>query len=248
MKRLVLIILVILVIVIGFYYGYRQANGSGTHAPLIVSTVPKVGETEVDPVLDKITVTFNQDMAGGYAFTTLSGGGKYFPQKTGNPYWVDKRTCILPVKLENGRLYRVGINDDKFKGFKSLTGIPVLPKSIYFTTKGASEDLIEKLKPPVVVDFNPPNGAIDVDPNLTAISVTFNRQMNGDMSWVGGKHNFPRIIGQVTWDDQKRTCTMPVKLRSNQVYKLAINSIQFKNFCSEEGIPVEPTPYEFKTR
>jgi hypothetical protein len=45
-------------------------------APQIVSTSPARGASDVDPALNEITVTFDQDMGGGMSWT---GGGPEFP-------------------------------------------------------------------------------------------------------------------------------------------------------------------------
>ena len=103
-------------------------------APRIVATTPADGATDVDAGLTQITVTFDQDMGGGFSWT---GGGPQFPQSPqgARAHWQDKRTCVLPVKLEPGHQYRVGINAPSYHGFSSAAGEPVEPSSISFTTK-----------------------------------------------------------------------------------------------------------------
>src|SRR5579859_7141617 len=80
-----------------------QARAQGP--PHIVSTSPSAGETEISPGLTEITVTFDRDMGGGFSWT---GGGPEYPgSPEGKPYWRDKRTCVLPVRLAPGRYYQV---------------------------------------------------------------------------------------------------------------------------------------------
>lgn len=213
--------------------------------PEIVATNPAIGATEVDPALATISVTFDQDMQEGFSWT---GGGPYYPQITENPRWVDKRTSVLPVKLEAGKFYRVGINSKSHQNFRSVTGEPTPPRAIYFTTRGASDELKAKIKPPVVMKFEPANGATDVDSTIQNLRVTFDRKMSGGMSWTGGGPTYPEVTGQITWDEKGMTCSMPVKLKPNQEYRIGINSYSHQNFASEEGIPVKPVEYTFKTR
>lgn len=115
--------------------------------PLVIATSPAAGAIEVDPALGEITVTFDRDMGQGFSWT--GGGPDYPPGLEGQkPNWRDKRTCVLPVKLEPARYYRVGINAKSFQNFCSAEGSAAKPMAIYFTTKGASEELKNKtLKP-----------------------------------------------------------------------------------------------------
>lgn len=184
-------------------------------------------------------------MKEGFSWT---GGGPYYPQLTDKPRWIDKRTCVLPVKLEAGKLYRVGINSKSHQNFRSVAEEPTPPRAIYFTTRGASDELKSKVKPPVVVKFEPANRAKDVDPNIQYIRIIFDRKMGGGMSWTGGGPTYPEVTSQITWDEKMMTCSMPVKLKPNQEYRIGINSYSHQNFSSEEGIPVTPVEYTFQTR
>lgn len=218
--------------------------------PRVVSTVPEVGATDVDPDLESITVTFDQDMAGGYSFT---GGGPDYPTIPSGkgPVWKDKRTCVLPVKLEKAHFYRVGINSQSFQNFRSEVGLSAIPSAIYFTTEGASEELKKQVQQvPEIVSITPENGSKDVDPNITEIRVTFNMPMGAGFSWTGGGPHFPEIPAgaKPSWSEDGKTCTLPVKLKPGWDYTLGLNSISFKNFQSSAGIPLKPVLYEIRTK
>lgn len=103
-------------------------------APKILFTKPADGATDVDPALSEITVTFDQDMSEGMSWT---GGPPEFPSSPEGQQaqWRGKRTCVLPVKLESGHQYRVGINSPSYHNFCSAGGTPALPASISFSTK-----------------------------------------------------------------------------------------------------------------
>ena len=173
--------------------GKPSAPGAaGGQAPNIVATSPAVGATDVDPGLKEITVTFDQDMGKGFSWT--GGGPDYPPTPEGQKaQWRDKRTCVLPVKLEAGHYYRVGINSTSYRNFRSEAGVSAEPSAIYFTTQGASGDQIQQMQPPKIVATSPVVGATDVDPGLTEITVTFDQEMGGGMSWTGGGPEFPRF-------------------------------------------------------
>jgi hypothetical protein len=230
--------------------GDKTSNGADANGPpRIVATSPKIGETEVKPDLREITVTFDRDMQAGFSWT---GGPPDVP--TGpegqKPHWVDKRSCVLPVKLESAHYYRVGINSTSYHGFQSAEGVPAQPSAIYFTTVGASEQLKRKASRPVIVGLVPKNGATDIDPNLKEIRVTFNMPMGDGFSWTGGGAQFPAIPQgkKPFWTDDHKTCVLPVELRPGWEYHLGLNSPSHKNFQSAGGVPLDPVNYTFKTK
>ncbi|MBX7245362.1 MAG: Ig-like domain-containing protein [Candidatus Sumerlaeaceae bacterium] len=210
--------------------------------PSIVSLSPAFAATDVDPATTAIVVTFDQDMASGFSWT---GGGPAYPASAGTPQWVTPRTCVLPVKLEPAKYYRLGINSTSHQNFRSKAGEPAPPRTIAFVTAGASEDIKGKVTAPRVVRFDPPNGATNVDPGTQILRVTFDKPMGGGMSWTGKVPSVPS--GRAEWDPERRTCTIPVKLEPKQRYRIGINSFSHRNFSSEDGIPVEPVIYQFET-
>jgi hypothetical protein len=217
--------------------------------PRIVKTSPRIGATDVDPSTAEITVTFDRDMGGGFSWT--GGGPDYPPCPEGKtPFWRDKRTCVLPVKLERGRYYRVGINSTSFQNFASVDGMPADPAAIFFTTKGANRELVMKTRKPEIVSMTPANGAKDVDPKIRALRITFNVRMGGGFSWTGGGPHFPTIPEgkRPSWTPDHRTCILPVELKPGWEYRLGLNSPSHKNFQSAGGVPLDPVIYTFSTK
>ena len=224
------------------------ANQGRRSSPRIVATSPRIGAKNVDPAITEITVTFDSDMAGGFSWT---GGGPNFPPspKGKRPHWRDKRTGVLPVKLEAAHYYRVGINSKSHRNFRSVNGVPVKPSAIYFTTRGASDELKARTAKPKIVLMSPPNGAQDVDPNVSELRVTFSVPMGGGFSWTGGGPRFPRIPAgkRPYWTEDRKTCVLPVELNPDSDYRLGFNSPSHKNFQNAAGVPLDPVVYTFKT-
>jgi RNA polymerase sigma-70 factor (ECF subfamily) len=102
--------------------------------PVVVKTVPEAGADGVDPKLTEIKVTFSKDMEdGSWSWTTLSQ--KSFPKIDGKPkYLADKRTCVLPVKLEPAKTYAIWVNSQKFLNFKDTDGRSAVPYLLVFRT------------------------------------------------------------------------------------------------------------------
>ena len=227
----------------------EDADSNASQPPRIVSTFPEIGARGVDPAITAITVTFDKDMSTrGYSWT---GGGPQFPpiREGKKPYWKDKRTCVLPVNLEPGHYYRVGINAKSYKNFQSEKGIPVKPEVIYFTTAGATESERKNLEKPKIVEMNPQNGARDVDPDLKELRVTFNVPMGSGFSWTGGPPLFPDMPdgAKPYWTNDKKTCVLPVELEPARTYRIGLNSPSHNNFQSDAGVPLDPVIYTFTT-
>jgi hypothetical protein len=224
-----------------------QVNVEGP--PRIIATSPKIGETEVNPSTTEITVTFDRDMGKGFSWT--GSGPDYPPVPEGQkPYWRDKRTCVLPVKVQAARFYRVGINSTSFQNFASEDGQPAHPSAIYFTTVGAREELKRQVSRPLIVGLEPKNGTRDVDPNIKELRVTFSVEMGGGFSWTGGGPQFPTTPEgkKPFWTEDHKTCVLPVELQPDHEYRLGLNSPSHKNFQSAGGVSLEPTSYTFSTR
>ena len=217
-----------------------------TGPPKIISTTPAVGATDVDPAIGEITVTFDRDMGSGFSWT--GGGEKYPPSdKRKKAHWKDTRTAVFPVKLEEGHYYRVGINSQIYKNFRSAAGVPALPSAIYFTTRGASDELVAKTQKPVVVEMSPANGASAVNPQTAELRVTFSVPMGGGFSWTGGGSDFPQVSGKPKWTEDGCTCVLPVSLQPDHQYRLGLNSVSHKNFQSAGGVALDPVVYTFET-
>ncbi len=229
-----------------------QADDSGApsrKAPRVIKSVPAAGALDVDPKLNEISVTFDQDMGKGMSWT---GEPPLFPpiDEGRKLRWIDARTCVLPVKLEAASYYRVGINSMSFQNFASRQGVAAEPTSIMFATRGASDEMKGHVQLPKIVSLDPPNGAKDVDPSIQWLRVTFDVPMGEGMSWTGGGANFPTVRDdkQPNWSEDGRTCALPVTLVPGHEYRLGLNSVSYQNFQSKWGVPLQPVEYRFRTR
>ncbi|NUP90269.1 MAG: Ig-like domain-containing protein [Candidatus Sumerlaeia bacterium] len=226
--------------------GTAVVSAQETSRPMIVSTNPAIGARDIDPALAEISVTFDQDMGSGFSWT---GGGEVYPETTGSPYWLDSRTCVLPVALQRGRFYRVGVNSRSHQNFRSVAGAPAPPRVIHFCTQGAPAEELAWLTPPEVLEVVPADGATAVDPALPEIRITFSQPMGGGRSLTGGGEKYPPFdeSRELTWSDDRRTIIWPVRLAPNHAYRFGINSFSHINFMSERGVPVTPRRIQFQT-
>lgn len=103
--------------------------------PVVIQTTPESGVSDVDPALTELRVMFSKPMRdGSWSWVKLNEAS--FPEMTGKPRFLeDGRTCVLPVKLEPGRVYAVWINSDNLQNFKDWAGLPAVPYLLIFETR-----------------------------------------------------------------------------------------------------------------
>ena len=130
----------------------NKNSGDIQSKPKVVGTYPEALSNDVDPSVDQITVKFNNEMMDqSWSWT---GGGDTYPQSGGKPFYDETKTiCTLPVKLEAGKVYWVGINSPSYKNFKTPDRIPVDWYIILFSTKNTDgspttipQDLLDRAK------------------------------------------------------------------------------------------------------
>jgi hypothetical protein len=108
-----------------------------TKPPRVVSTFPENGTQDVDPALNKITVTFNEEMMDQNWSWVYQDKAK-FPRIVGQAYYTNNNTVnVLPVKLEPNKEYIIWINSNKFRNFKDKSGNSAVPFKFTFRTRSS---------------------------------------------------------------------------------------------------------------
>ncbi|GMU25053.1 MAG: hypothetical protein AMXMBFR13_51240 [Phycisphaerae bacterium] len=118
----------------------QAGTGAGDGVPRIVSTTPSAFDNKVSPALKEMTVTFDRPMTdGSWSWT---GGGETFPKITGKIHYdAARKTCTMPVSLEPGKVYWVGINSPSHRNFTSQAGVPASWYVILFATASADGEV-----------------------------------------------------------------------------------------------------------
>ena len=121
--------------------------------------------------------------------------------------------------------------------------------TLSFFSEDALSSGIEE-QPPVVVTTAPASGAKEVDPSVSEIRVTFNREMmDKSWSWVQiAPENFPTIAGGPRYLEDKKTCVLDVRLEPGKTYIIWLNTQKFSNFKDKEGRSAQPYLLMFETR
>jgi hypothetical protein len=107
-----------------------------TMPPSVVKTVPQAGDTAVDPALKEITVTFSKDMKTNRMWAVCQISKETFPETAGQIHYLpDRRTCVVPVKLEPGKTYVLWFNRAQFNSFRDTENNPSVPYLLVFATR-----------------------------------------------------------------------------------------------------------------
>jgi RNA polymerase sigma-70 factor (ECF subfamily) len=107
----------------------------------------------------------------------------------------------------------------------------------------------EQTGAPVVVKTSPKTLANDVSADLNQITVTFNQQMTDkSWSWVRMDIRYPETTGSPYYDNEKKTCALPVKLEAGKAYLVAFNIEPYLGFVNSKGAPAKPYVLVFATK
>lgn len=107
--------------------------GVPSAAPQVIALSPPNGARNVDPAaVSELRVTFDREMANGWSWVRE---GDNFPETTGPAgFAADRRTAVLPVRLEPGRQYVVWLNHEPYMMFTDPSGRPADPVRWEFWT------------------------------------------------------------------------------------------------------------------
>ena len=116
-------------------FAVAQDVSLDTARPVVIKCVPESGSAAVDPSLTEIRVTFSKEMQPA-AWSWAMINKESYPGTSESPkYLDDKRTCVLPVKLQPGKTYAVWINSEKLQNFKDTKGLVAVPYLLVFKTR-----------------------------------------------------------------------------------------------------------------
>jgi Domain of unknown function (DUF4932)/Bacterial Ig-like domain len=107
-----------------------------------------------------------------------------------------------------------------------------------------------KEKSPKIVSLIPADGAQDVDPDLEAIVVTFDRPMKrGNIAvMVLDQAKFPKTPGRAVYNPTGTMLKIPVTLEPGREYVLGLNGPGYLVMQDDLGHPLAPVVIKFKTR
>jgi hypothetical protein len=97
---------------------------------------------------------------------------------------------------------------------------------------------------PAIIASSIADGAKDVDPGLTAITVRFDRKMGPGISMSPFGGSFPQVTSYA-FDSSGTAFTLRVKLEAKRAYGIRFHGY---NFASTEGHPLKEYVIRFTTK
>lgn len=113
----------------------------------------------------------------------------------------------------------------------------------------ASAEITATTLPPVVIKTVPEAGSLEVPAGEFEIKITFSKAMT-DQSWswcTVWDNSTPEGIEAPKYDDQRKTCSLRVKLEPGKVYGYWLNTKKFQNFRDQQGRSAVPYLLTFST-
>ncbi len=103
-------------------------------SPRVVRTEPAHAAVGVDPGTDLLVIEFSESMRP--EGMSLVGGGRSFPELTGDPKWswATPTRLEIPVALQPGVTYRIGVNSNRYDSLRAVDGTPSVPFPWVFST------------------------------------------------------------------------------------------------------------------
>ncbi|MEE4273036.1 MAG: Ig-like domain-containing protein [Thermoanaerobaculales bacterium] len=197
------------------------AASSWAMRPSVVSTDPVNGATGVAADLETITVSFSEEMGGGYSFIGLSG---FDAEWSPDHRVITMRRSGSALPWSDGELVIVVLNPSPHYSFRDVDGNELATYTFAFTVGAAPIP-----GAPTVMATTPANGAADVDIETETITVEFSKAMADatDVSVVGP---WP-VTGDThhSWSADGRTLTVgrddaPDPLPSYEVATVYLNA------------------------
>ncbi|TWU30310.1 M56 family metallopeptidase [Bythopirellula polymerisocia] len=167
----------------------------------------------------------------------------------GNLVGVFEPGANIQQRMEEIMNYRPENSRVKLWWYAALAGLSLVFLPMASITSAINVPAQPAELPAWVEASSPSIGATGVDPQTAEIRITFDRDMEGGMSWTGDQPLFPEAPqgAKAQWRD-KRTCVLPVKLKAGEYYRVGINSTSFQNFRSVAGEPAPCTAIYFTTK
>ena len=124
----------------------------------------------------------------------------------------------------------------------------LIDRSAFFSKTVAQLNEAYETARPKVIGISPiENGASNVKPGITEITVTFSEPLNGQNDGIDfgplGQDFCPKITPQKSWSSDNKTWTFKADLKPNQHYQFLISN----NFRKENGIKLKAYLIDFKT-
>ena len=201
--------------------------------PVVVSSDPAQGATELSARIDAITIRFDEQMDNSAGTLALEGG----EGTLGTPSWTDGRTLRAPVSgLAYETTYRVTLAGFEDAAGNALDASVYLDEGAIVMTTGADDDA------PRIADSVPSEGQVNVALRGTpSIVLVFDEPMDtsaGTATLHAG--GLATVLAGGTWSNGDRRLSLPV---AGRLYPNAPHSVVLEGFRDVAGNALDSATY-----
>ncbi|WP_236520026.1 Ig-like domain-containing protein [Sandaracinus amylolyticus] len=203
-----------------------------TDPPVVASSDPAQGATDLSARLEAITIVFDEQMDNSVGTLALSGGAGTI----GTPDWIDGRTLRAPISgLAYGTTYRITPTGFTDAAGNALDASVYLDEGAIEITTGGDDDA------PQVTDSVPSEGQVNVALRGTpSIVIVFDEPMSTSAGTATLHAGGLETVLAGTWSDGGRRLTMPV---AGRLYPDAPHSVVLAGFVDVAGNALDTTTY-----
>lgn len=165
--------------------------------------------------------------------------------------WWSKVRTVIAVLLGMAVLGTgVAVFAQQTPGSEAAEPVAVAPAAKAEVAEAAADDVSVQSMPPVIIKTVPQAGDTAVDAATKEIRVTFSKKMM-DQSWSWSQiseETFPKVAGKIRYEEDGKTCVLPVQLAAGRTYVIWLNSERFHNFKDADNRPAVPYLLVFQTK
>jgi|GEM_PF-3279267 len=201
---------------------------SPENKPKVCETSPRHGEMVDADRVQEIRVTFSEDMNTDCGWSIVPEGGHIedWRQALQKTHWQDRRTCIIPIKLQPNQSYVVWFNLGKsYCNFVNAKDNSAIPYLLCFSTADKTTKKVEQVTS-VISTFPRKGETVNAD-QVQEIRVAFSADMtrnHPDYAFHFDDENFyPYNFNvKMRWEGA-RTLVTPVLLLPGRTYSIWFN-------------------------
>ena len=225
-----------------------SSPGSDNIPPVLISSNPADGSTNIPVTQRTVSFTFNESMQPDVSVTWWNLNEDYVNNTT-TEWSLDQKTVYFTFDrdLTANTMVAWDLNPSTHGlRFKDLAGNP-LPADLYSGSFNTSSSVSDNI-PPVFLSSNPADGIANIPVTQRTISFTFNEAMQPSVSitWWGVSEEMVSNITSIEWSPDQKTVyfTYDRNLPADTIVRWDLNpSTHELGFKDLAGNPLPPDTY-----
>ncbi len=229
-----------------YFFSFTMSSDSDPESPVVVSTSPGNGATDVEPDIQSVSVTFSKSMSAG---KSVNSYGNWQISETTQVTWSeDGRTATISrddaaANLAALSVVRLILNQNG-DGFEDTSGHILGTYSLAFTIRAATAE-----ENPTVVSISPGSGSF-IGQFTDWVAVTFSKEMQTDSNVTCNTGNWDLTGAETYWSTDQKTfyfsrANAGRELPAGETCQFTLNSGGASGFRDMDGNPLDEYSFSF---